>query len=247
MEKFAVSRLIGAPPGYVGYDEGGQLTEKVRRKPYSVVLLDEIEKAHPDVYNILLQVIEDGQLTDSFGRQVDFKNTVLIMTSNVGARQMKPGKGGLGFVEEEPSVKDIAGKVKEEMKKVFNPEFLNRIDETIIFNPLSRAEMKQILQIMTLDLEQRLRDLEIQFDYTDAARDFLIEQGFDSNLGARPLRRAIQTYLEDPLSEKLLTGEVKKGFLIHIDTGNGKLKFVCEKRPGAPEKPARSEKSEVTP
>jgi ATP-dependent Clp protease ATP-binding subunit ClpC len=236
MEKFAVSRLIGAPPGYVGYDEGGQLTEKVRRKPYSVVLLDEIEKAHPDVYNILLQVIEDGQLTDSFGRHVDFKNTVLIMTSNVGARQLKPGRSGLGFSESEgENVADTTSKVKDEMKKIFNPEFLNRIDETIIFRPLARAEMGRILEIMTRDLELRLEDLEIQFEYSDAARAFLVEQGFDANFGARPLRRAIQTYLEDPLSEKMLTGELTKGARISIDAGKDKLEFTVEK------------KSEVTP
>ncbi len=230
MEKFAVSRLIGAPPGYVGYDEGGQLTEKVRRKPYSVVLLDEIEKAHPDVYNILLQVIEDGQLTDSFGRRVDFKNTVLIMTSNVGARQMKQGPG-LGFTADDSSVyTDLASKVKDEMKKVFNPEFLNRIDEIIIFRPLGRGEMGDILNVMTADLEQRLRDLQISFEFTEAAKTFLIGKGFDSNLGARPLRRAIQTYLEDPLSERLLTGSLEKGTRLKIDAGDDKLVFEVEKQ-----------------
>jgi len=234
MEKFAVSRLIGAPPGYVGYDEGGQLTEKVRRKPYSVILLDEIEKAHPDVYNILLQVIEDGQLTDSFGRRVDFKNTVLIMTSNVGARQLKAGHG-LGFVKDESeNYADISAKVKEEMKKTFNPEFLNRIDEIIIFKPLGRTEMRQILEIMTADLERRLRDLEVHFEYTEAARDFLIAQGFDANLGARPLRRALQTHLEDPLSEKMLRGELARGTKIRIDAGNKRLVFEVEQSGVAP-------------
>jgi ATP-dependent Clp protease ATP-binding subunit ClpC len=229
MEKFAVSRLIGAPPGYVGYDEGGQLTEKVRRKPYSVVLLDEIEKAHPDVYNILLQVIEDGQLTDSFGRRVDFKNVVLIMTSNVGARQLKSGKG-LGFGKDEgESMQDITSKVREEMKKTFNPEFLNRIDETIIFRPLGKAEMRKILRIMTADLETRLMDLEIQFEFSDTAVEFLIEEGFDTNLGARPLRRAIQTYLEDPLSEKMLIGQLERGTKIRIDARKKKLTFEVEK------------------
>jgi ATP-dependent Clp protease ATP-binding subunit ClpC len=233
MEKFAVSRLIGAPPGYVGYDEGGQLTEKVRRKPYSVVLLDEIEKAHPDVYNILLQVIEDGQLTDSFGRRVDFKNTVLIMTSNVGARQMKTGPG-LGFVIDDTSTyNDLAAKVKDEMKKTFNPEFLNRIDEIIIFRPLGRPEMNSILKIMTSDLEQRLRDLQISFEFTDAAREFLIGKGFDPNLGARPLRRALQTYLEDPLSERMLVGSLEKGSRLKIDAGDNKLLFEVE-RQGVP-------------
>ncbi len=228
MEKFAVSRLIGAPPGYVGYDEGGQLTEKVRRKPYSVILLDEIEKAHPDVYNILLQVIEDGQLTDSFGRRVDFKNTVLIMTSNVGARQLKAGIG-LGFTKDEgENFTDMSGKVKDEMRKIFNPEFLNRIDETIIFKPLSRAEMHQILEIMTADLEKRLTDLDIHFEFTETAQEFLISQGFDTNLGARPLRRAIQTYLEDPLSERMLRGELSRGGKVRIDAGDKKLLFEVE-------------------
>ncbi|HZM15279.1 MAG TPA: ATP-dependent Clp protease ATP-binding subunit [Candidatus Krumholzibacteria bacterium] len=228
MEKFAVSRLIGAPPGYVGYDEGGQLTEKVRRKPYSVVLLDEIEKAHPDVYNILLQVIEDGQLTDSFGRRVDFKNTVLIMTSNVGARQLKAG-GGLGFGKEEgEAFSDMSGKMKDEMRKIFNPEFLNRIDETIIFKPLGRPEMQQILQIMRTDLERRLSDLDIHFEFTQAAEEFLISQGFDTNLGARPLRRALQSYLEDPLSERMLRGELARGGKVRIDAGDNKLLFEVE-------------------
>jgi ATP-dependent Clp protease ATP-binding subunit ClpC len=234
MEKFAVSRLIGAPPGYVGYDEGGQLTEKVRRKPYSVILLDEIEKAHPDVYNILLQVIEDGQLTDSFGRRVDFKNTVLIMTSNVGARQLKAG-GGLGFVKDESeNYTDMSVKVKEEMKKTFNPEFLNRIDEMIIFKALGRTEMRRILEIMTVDLERRLKDLEVHFEFTEAARDFLISQGFDTNLGARPLRRALQTHLEDPLSEKMLRGEMARGTKVRIDAGNKGLVFEVEKSGVAP-------------
>ena len=229
MEKFAVSRLIGAPPGYVGYDEGGQLTEKVRRKPYSVVLLDEIEKAHPDVYNILLQVIEDGLLTDSFGRRVDFKNTVLIMTSNVGARQIKTG-AGLGFVSDDKSAyADLASKVKEEMKKAFNPEFLNRIDDIIIFRPLGREEMAEILKVMTFDLEQRLKDLQISFEFTDAARNFLINKGFDANLGARPMRRAIQTYLEDPLSERMLQGTLEKGTRLKIDAADDKLVFDVEK------------------
>jgi ATP-dependent Clp protease ATP-binding subunit ClpC len=234
MEKFAVSRLIGAPPGYVGYDEGGQLTEKVRRKPYSVILLDEIEKAHPDVYNILLQVIEDGQLTDSFGRRVDFKNTVLIMTSNVGARQLKSGSG-LGFAKEEgESFSDMSSKVRDEMRKTFNPEFLNRIDETIIFKPLGRAEMHQILQIMTADLEKRLTDLDIHFEFSEAAKEFLISTGFDANLGARPLRRAIQTHLEDPLSERMLRGELARGGKVRVDAGDKKLLFEVERSGVAP-------------
>ncbi len=229
MEKFAVSRLIGAPPGYVGYDEGGQLTEKVRRKPYSVILLDEIEKAHPDVYNILLQVIEDGQLTDSFGRRVDFKNTVLIMTSNVGARQLKSGSG-LGFGKEEgESFTDMSSKVREEMRKTFNPEFLNRIDETIVFKALGKGEMQQILQIMPADLEKRLTDLDIHFEFSEAAKEFLISNGFDANLGARPLRRAIQTYLEDPLSERMLRGELARGGKVRVDAADKKLVFDVER------------------
>jgi ATP-dependent Clp protease ATP-binding subunit ClpC len=195
MEKFAVSRLVGAPPGYVGYEEGGQLTEKVRRKPYSVVLLDEIEKAHPDVFNILLQVLDDGQLTDSYGRRVDFKNTVVIMTSNVGARKIKSGTVmGFGSTDEAASVHErISGKLMEEVKKTFNPEFLGRVDEILIFNPLGREQVVQIVDILMRQSMERLAERRLRIQLTDAAKTFLIEKGFDPSAGARPLRRTIMS------------------------------------------------------
>jgi len=226
MEKFSVSRLIGAPPGYVGYDEGGQLTEKIRRKPYSVILLDEIEKAHADVFNILLQVMEEGQLTDNYGRRVDFRNTVLIMTSNVGADEMRSGKS-LGFAHEgsESKFKTLKGKLLESLKKMFNPEFLNRLDDTIVFRPLDKQDMNAIVDILLGDFGKRLEVLHIEVSFTDEAKSYLIEKGFDPALGARPLRRAIQRYLEDPLSELLLkhglTGEAE----IHVGLEKGNLKF----------------------
>lgn len=208
MEKFAVSRLIGAPPGYVGYEEGGQLTEKVRRKPYSVVLLDEIEKAHPDVFNILLQLMDDGSLTDSFGRKVDFRNTVLIMTSNVGTRQLGEGKT-VGFDSEgiDRSYDVIKRKIMEELKKLFNPELLNRIDETIIFHPLERSHIKEIIDILVVDIAKQLAEKGISFNLTDEAKEFLVEKGFDPAYGARPLKRSLQRYLEDPLAEEILRGQ----------------------------------------
>jgi ATP-dependent Clp protease ATP-binding subunit ClpC len=212
MEKFAVSRLVGAPPGYVGYEEGGQLTEKVRRKPYSVVLLDEIEKAHPDVFNILLQVLDDGQLTDSFKRRVNFKNTVLIMTSNLGAREIQGGKN-LGFGapsnKTESDYKTMRSKVMDEVKRAFNPEFLNRIDEVVVFHPLGKEEMVQIVHILLDQVRVRLKEHEIELEMTPEAEGFLIEKGFDPAFGARPLKRAIQRYVEDPLAEHVLRGKFK--------------------------------------
>src|SRR5947207_687190 len=207
MEKFTVSRLIGAPPGYVGHEEGGQLTEKVRRKPYSVVLLDEIEKAHPDVFNILLQVLDDGQLTDSLRRKVDFKNTVLIMTSNLGARQIKGGRS-LGFSErsEESSYTGMKQTVMDELKKSFNPEFLNRIDEAIVFHPLERPQMAQITAILLEQVADRLKTNGIRVTLDHTVVELLIEKGFDVTLGARPLKRSIQKLIEDPLSEHVLRG-----------------------------------------
>ena len=208
MEKFAVSRLIGAPPGYVGYEEGGQLTEKVRRKPYSVVLLDEIEKAHPDVFNILLQLMDDGSLTDSFGRKVDFRNTVLIMTSNIGTRQISDSKT-VGF--DSQSVDSSHGTMKkriiDELKKLFNPELLNRIDETVIFHALDRGHIKEIIEILVTDIAKRLAEKGISFKLTDEAKNFLVNKGFEPAYGARPLKRALQKYLEDPLAEEILRGQ----------------------------------------
>jgi ATP-dependent Clp protease ATP-binding subunit ClpC len=208
MEKFAVSRLIGAPPGYVGYEEGGQLTEKVRRKPYSVVLLDEIEKAHPDVFNILLQLMDDGSLTDSFGRKVDFRNTVLIMTSNVGTKQLGEGKT-VGFDSDgiDKSYDTIKRKIREELKKLFNPELLNRIDETIIFHPLEREHIKEIIDILVVDIAKQLAEKGISFNLTEEAKEFLVEKGYDPAYGARPLKRSLQKYLEDPLAEEILRGQ----------------------------------------
>ncbi|UCH85303.1 MAG: ATP-dependent Clp protease ATP-binding subunit [Candidatus Latescibacterota bacterium] len=226
MEKFSVSRLIGAPPGYVGYDEGGQLTEKVRRHPYSVVLLDEIEKAHPDVFNILLQVMDDGALTDNYGRRVDFRNTVLIMTSNVGTQETKGGRS-LGFTLEgtDSAYKTMKGKLLENLKRSFNPEFLNRLDETIVFKPLKKKDMETIVTIMLKDFIDRLKSFNVQIEFSDDSKRFLMDKGFDPMLGARPLRRAIQRYLEDPLSELLLRKGLKKDAEIHVGVKNDELDF----------------------
>jgi ATP-dependent Clp protease ATP-binding subunit ClpC len=215
MEKFSVSRLIGAPPGYVGYEDSGTLTKAVRRKPYSVVLLDEIEKAHPDVFNILLQVLDEGHLTDNYGRMIDFKNTVVIMTSNVGARDITQSKA-LGFhsADGRQSFDRIAETVKEEIGRVFNPEFLNRLDDVIVFHPLTRDHIAQIVGVLLKDVVRRLGD---EVSLTPAALDFLVAKGYDQNYGARPLKRAIQRYIEDPLSEKLLTGELTRGDEIEVD------------------------------
>jgi ATP-dependent Clp protease ATP-binding subunit ClpC len=217
MEKFSVSRLIGAPPGYVGYEDSGALTKAVRRKPYSVVLLDEIEKAHPDVFNILLQVLDEGHLTDNYGRVIDFKNTVVIMTSNLGARDI--GKGpGLGF--HPPSAQSqydrMEEKVKEEIERAFNPEFINRLDDVIVFHPLSREQIGQIIHNLLKDVQNRLQEEELSLKLTDDAVDFMIEHGYDEKFGARPIRRAIQRYLEDPLSEKILLAEYAPGDEIEV-------------------------------
>jgi ATP-dependent Clp protease ATP-binding subunit ClpC len=218
MEKFSVSRLIGAPPGYVGYEDSGTLTKAVRRKPYSVVLLDEIEKAHPDVFNILLQVLDEGHLTDNYGRVIDFKNTVVIMTSNVGARDITKTRG-LGFTppDEAASFDRITEKVKDEIQRVFNPEFLNRLDDVIVFHPLTRQHIGQIVAILLKDVQKRLIEEEITLKLTDAATDFLSNHGYDEHFGARPLKRAIQRFIEDPLSEKILVGEFAKGEEIEVD------------------------------
>jgi ATP-dependent Clp protease ATP-binding subunit ClpC len=228
MEKFSVSRLIGAPPGYVGYEDSGTLTKAVRRKPYSVVLLDEIEKAHPDVFNILLQVLDEGHLTDNYGRVIDFKNTVVIMTSNVGARDISKGKS-LGFTAADPraSFERMAEKVKEEMQHVFNPEFLNRLDDVIVFHPLSKEHIAQIVTILLKDVQKRLGEEELTLKLTDAGSDFLVKHGYDEAFGARPLKRAIQRYIEDPLSEKILLGEFAKGDEIEVDVAadGAKLEF----------------------
>jgi ATP-dependent Clp protease ATP-binding subunit ClpC len=224
MEKHSTSRLVGSPPGYVGYEEGGQLTEKVRRKPYSVVLLDEIEKAHPDVFNILLQVLEDGRLTDSKGRTVDFRNTILIMTSNVGADTLKRSKH-LGFTVEAEGqdYKDMKGKVMAEMKRAFRPEFLNRIDEIIVFHSLEKPHLAEIVKLMADQLTRRLKEQEIDLELTKEAIDKIAEEGFDPEYGARPLRRAIQKHIEDRLSEELLKGVVQKGQKVTLDVDKGEF------------------------
>ena len=217
MEKFSVSRLIGAPPGYVGYEDSGALTKAVRRRPYSVVLLDEIEKAHPDVFNILLQVLDEGHLTDNYGRVIDFKNTVLIMTSNLGAREIT--KGGLGFHAMDPqsSYDVMKDKVREEIERAFNPEFLNRVDDTIVFHPLTRDQIGEIVHILLAEVHNRLRDEEFTLRLTDEAVSFLVDRGYDQKFGARPLRRAIQRYLEDPLSEKILEAQFGAGAEVEVD------------------------------
>ena len=219
MEKFAVSRLVGAPPGYVGYEEGGQLTEKVRRKPYSVVLLDEIEKAHPDVFNILLQLLDDGQLTDSLGRKVDFKNTIVIMTSNIGSRQLKDFGRGIGFgVGDRSKDSNYArGVVEKALKNTFAPEFLNRIDDVIVFNSLSKENIHKIIDIELAGLMKRVKDLGYSVRISDAAKEFLTEKGYDPQFGARPLKRAIQKYLEDALAEVIIKGTVPEGGILEVD------------------------------
>ncbi|MFN9454318.1 MAG: ATP-dependent Clp protease ATP-binding subunit [Gemmatimonadota bacterium] len=234
MEKFSVSRLIGAPPGYVGYEDSGTLTKAVRRKPYSVILLDEIEKAHPDVFNILLQVLDEGHLTDNYGRLIDFKNTVVIMTSNVGAKDITKGRGlGFNAAEGEQNFARIQDKVKEELQHAFNPEFLNRLDDVIVFHPLSRAHVGQIVSVMLRDVQSRLKDEELTLKLTDRANDFLVKHGYDEKYGARPLKRAIQRWIEDPLSEKILVGEFAKGDEILVDASadNSKLEFTVPASP----------------
>jgi ATP-dependent Clp protease ATP-binding subunit ClpC len=217
MEKFSVSRLIGAPPGYVGYEEGGQLTEKVRRKPYSVVLLDEIEKAHPDVFNILLQVLDDGQLTDSLGRKVDFKNTLIIMTSNIGVRQLKDFGQGVGFAtkaRQDASEDHSKTIIQNALKRTFSPEFLNRIDDVVIFNALGQEEIFSIIDLALQDLYKRLIGLNFTLELTESAKKFVAEKGFDPQFGARPLHRAIQKYIEDPLAEFILNENPQEGAML---------------------------------
>jgi len=220
MEKFAITRLIGAPPGYVGYEEGGQLTEKVRRRPYAVVLLDEIEKAHPDVFNMLLQVLDDGMLTDSLGRKIDFKNTIIIMTSNIGARQLKDFGQGVGFgtaTKTEGAEEHSKGVIENALKKAFAPEFLNRIDDVVMFNSLSKEDIHKIIDIELGSLFGRIQKLGFAIKITDAAKDFIVEKGYDENYGARPLKRAIQKYLEDPMAEEMIKNNLVEGDEIEVD------------------------------
>jgi ATP-dependent Clp protease ATP-binding subunit ClpC len=229
MERFSVSRLIGAPPGYVGYEEGGTLTEKVRRRPFSVILFDEIEKAHPDVFNILLQIMDDGRLTDSQGREVDFKNTIIVMTSNIGGTLINKSKRTLGFVSQEDAQRDyeeMKTLVLDEVRKTFRPEFLNRIDEIVVFHPLSKEDVSKIIDILVSDLRERLKSKGLDVVLAKSAREFLIEKGFDPVYGARPLKRAIQQYLEDPLAEEILRGKFSSGDVIVCSRGRDGLKFT---------------------
>ena len=230
-EKHTVSRLFGAPPGFVGFEEGGQLTEKVRRKPFSVVLFDEIEKAHPDIFNSLLQILEEGRLTDGQGRVVDFKNTVIIMTTNLGTRDIAGGP--VGFVAGGDLSTDydrMRSKVVDELKRHFKPEFLNRVDETIVFPQLTKGELLQIVDLFIKRLGERMLDRDMTVELTTPAKERLIEVGFDPALGARPLRRAVQHEVEDRLSEKILHGELNSGDHVHVDYKDGEFVFVTGKR-----------------
>ncbi len=236
MEKFAVSRLVGSPPGYVGYEEGGQLTEAVRRKPYAVVLFDEVEKAHPDVIQLLLQILEDGRLTDSLGRTVDFRNTIIIMTSNVGA-QLLQRQTSMGFGAAASNFADaekMREKVLEEAKRVFKPEFLNRISDIIFFRPLDKNDLVKIVEIEVVNFAKRLSERKITLEFTQEAKDLLIEKGYDEKYGARPLRRAVEHYLEDPLAEALLRGDVKDGEPVLVTRDGDKLIFKQKTPPAAP-------------
>jgi ATP-dependent Clp protease ATP-binding subunit ClpC len=233
MEKFTVSRLIGAPPGYVGYEEGGQLTEKVRRKPYCVILLDEIEKAHPDIYNILLQVLDEGQLTDGMGRKVDFKNTLIIMTSNIGARQLKDFGDGVGFATAtrmDNADENNKAVIEKALKRTFSPEFLNRIDDVVVFNSLTKENIFEIIDILMKGVMKRLTTLGFSMELTPEAKEFIADKGYDSQFGARPLHRAIQKYLEDPLAEEILNMNVKNGDILvaELDKETEKIKFVLK-------------------
>ncbi len=226
MEKFNVSRLVGSPPGYIGYEEGGQLTEKVRRRPYSVVLFDEIEKAHPDVMNMLLQILEDGHLTDSLGRKVDFRNCVIIMTSNIGAETIRKA-GGLGFAptKEEHNYEDMKGKLLDEAKRAFKPEFMNRLDDLIVFRNLNKEDMSKIVHLEVEKVKSRMKYKDVEIHLTPAATDFLIEKGYDPNFGARPLRRAVEKFLQDPLAEEILRGGIKPSETVEVIVVDGKLVF----------------------
>jgi ATP-dependent Clp protease ATP-binding subunit ClpC len=231
LEKFAVSRLIGAPPGYVGYEEGGQLTEKVRRRPYSIVLLDEMEKAHPDVFNLLLQALDEGHLTDSFGRVIDFKNTILIMTSNIGTRQLKDFGHGIGFHtqrNESDNKQFTHGVIQKALNKTFAPEFLNRVDDIVIFDQLEKSSITKIIDIELNNVFERINQVGYKIKMTDAAKDFIAAKGYDVQFGARPLRRAIQKYVEDELADIIIRREIKEGDVVEFDFDkeNDKIKVV---------------------
>ena len=233
MEKHSVSKLIGSPPGYVGYEEGGQLSEKVRRNPYSVILFDEIEKAHPDVFNILLQVLDDGHITDAQGRKIDFKQTIIIMTSNAGAQAIvEPKRLGFGAQEDEKQdYERMKSSVMEEVRRMFKPEFLNRIDEIIVFHSLNRTHIKQIVGILLKNLEKRCEDqMGIELKVSSSVKEYLADEGFDSKYGARPLRRAIQTKIEDPMANEILEGKIQAGDVVHVRRVKKEIQFTAEAR-----------------
>jgi ATP-dependent Clp protease ATP-binding subunit ClpC len=227
MEKFNVSRLVGSPPGYVGYEEGGQLTEQVRRKPYSVVLFDEIEKAHPDVWNMLLQILEEGKLTDNVGRVVNFRNTIILMTSNVGSDTIKR-QSSMGFspISDESSYEKMREKIIDEAKRTFRPEFLNRLDDIIVFRSLTKPDLVQILDLETSKVMQRLKTRNILLTLDEKAKDFLVEKGYDPQYGARPMRRSVEKFLEDPLAEEILKGNLHEGEPITVTVENDHLVFT---------------------
>jgi ATP-dependent Clp protease ATP-binding subunit ClpC len=246
MEKHNVSRLVGAPPGYVGYEEGGQLTERIRRRPYAVLLLDEIEKAHPDVYNMLLQIMEEGRLTDNFGRNVDFKNVILIMTSNIGADLIRNQAGfGFGKRTTEANYEKMKELLHKEVERHFRPEFLNRIDDVIVFRPLSKEDLQTIVEYELKKVFKRIIEHGLKLELTDAAKEFLIEKGYNPEFGARPLRRAIEHYIEDPLSEAMLRGEFKDKKLVRIDVQDEEhLKLEGSEAPEAEEQKSEEVKTE---
>ncbi len=247
MEKFAVSRLVGAPPGYVGYEEGGQLTEKVRRRPYAVVLLDEIEKAHPDVFNLLLQALDDGIMTDSLGRKIDFKNTIIIMTSNIGARQLKDFGQGVGFstaAKKEVEDDHSKGVIEGALKKAFAPEFLNRIDDVVMFNSLTRDDIHKIIDIELNSLYGRIHGLGYQIKVSEEAKDFISDKGYDVQFGARPLKRAIQKYLEDPLAEEIIKSNLSEGDTIDVDFDKDKQEIKIKITKPKESKPKKTKKEE---
>ena len=235
MEKFTVSRLVGAPPGYVGYEEGGQLTEKVRRRPYSVVLLDEIEKAHPDVFNLLLQVMDEGRLTDSLGRKIDFKNTIIIMTSNIGTRQLKDFGSGVGFATREVDKEYSHGVLQKALNRAFSPEFLNRIDDIVMFDQLSREAIFKIIDIELAGFYSRMSELGYKLNISEAAKNFIAERGYDAQYGARPLKRAIQKYLEDELAEMLLDSDElgAEGATVDVDFDPEEKKIIMRRSDAA--------------
>ena len=227
-----MSKLIGSPPGYVGYDEGGQLSEKVRRNPYSVILFDEVEKAHPDVFNVLLQVLDDGHITDSTGRVIDFKNTIIIMTSNAGAENIVSPKS-LGFssgMTEQQNHEEMKGKVMDEVKRIFKPEFINRIDDIVVFHVLGKEQIAQIVDIMIANVNKRIMEqMKLSIELDDAARQWLVDKGYDSKYGARPLRRTIQNEVEDVLAERILMGKVHAGNRVKITVKDNKLNFTLKR------------------